>query len=139
MEVHVDQELLDATYKSVPKFNVDGIKQAKCVSIYDGDTATFAMRLYEGSPIFRFSCRFLGYNSAEIHGKTPEEKAKAQESKKALSDMILDKVVTLNINSLDKYGRPLVTVTTDSGVNVNEWMLANGHGKPYTGEGEKAW
>jgi len=136
--VPVDQELLDATYKSVPKFNVSGTKQAKCVSCFDGDTAQFAMRLYENSPIFRFSCRFLGYNSAEIHGKTPEEKAKAVESKKALSDMILDKVVTLEVGSLDKYGRPLVTVIC-GGVNVNEWMLANGHGKPYTGEGEKAW
>ena len=133
-----DQELLTATYKSVPKFNVDGTKQAKCIKIVDGDTAHFAMRLYENSPIFRFSCRFLGYNSAEIHGKTDEEKNKAQEAKKALADMILDKIVTLNILNLDKYGRPLVTVT-HNGINVNEWMLANGHGKPYTGEGEKAW
>jgi micrococcal nuclease len=133
-----DQELLDATCKSVPKFNVDGTRQAKCVSCYDGDTATFAMRLYEGSPIFKFSCRLLGYNSAEIRGTSPEERTKAAESKKALSDLILDKIVILNIKSMDKYGRPLITVTIN-GINVNEWMIANGHGKPYTGEGEKDW
>jgi endonuclease YncB( thermonuclease family) len=80
----------------------------------------------------------LGYNSAEIKTKDLTEKAKGVESRDILAGKILNKIVHLDIGDFDKYGRPLVTVTLD-GENINEWMMASGHGKPYSGAGDKNW
>ncbi len=134
----VDAELLRAD-KSVPKYTLAGRRvMAKCVSVYDGDTAQFVFRADVGQPLCRYSCRMIGYNSAEIRGGSEAEKAQAQVSKNALSDMILHKIVTLDLGEFDKYGRPLAAVHC-AGVDVNRWMIDNGHGKLYTGRGAKEW
>lgn len=130
-------ELINAT-SNTPKFTLSGTVQAKCVSVYDGDTASFVFRIAPTLPLYKFSCRMIGYNSAEIRGGSEEEKKKAVESKNALSEKILNKIVTLQIGEFDKYGRPLVIVTCD-GVNINQWMLTNNYGKTYNGRGEKQW
>ncbi len=133
-----DIELTNATTKT-PKFTLDGcVVRAKCVKVYDGDTAQFVFRHGEGRPLFRYSCRMMGYNSAEIHGESAAERAAAQLAKAALAEKILGKVVLLNIGKFDKYGRPLVVVYNDI-ENINKSMVAAGHGQPYTGQGEKKW
>lgn len=134
----MDPELLASSIKT-PKYSLDGtLVHAKCVKVYDGDTAQFVFRTDPGKPLYRYSCRMRGYNSAEIKGGSAEEKAKAVLSRDALAGLILDRVVKISLGDFDKYGRPLVTVNVD-GVNVNEWMVEGGHGKPYTGAGEKVW
>ena len=122
-----------------PKFSLKGIEcEAKCVKVYDGDTAQFVFRPFSGYSHYRFSCRMTGYNSAEIKGGTAEEKSRAIAARDALKGLILDKIVTLQIGDFDKYGRPLVNVKVDD-IDVNMWMLANNYGKPYNGNGEKKW
>jgi micrococcal nuclease len=134
----LDADLLNANAKT-PKFTFKGTKcSAKCVHVYDGDTAHFVFRPFPQAEPRRFVCRMLGYNSAEIHGSTTEEKLKAIESREALSRMILGEVVTLDLDAYDKYGRILATVYHDN-VNINRWMVDNGHGKEYFGKGEKLW
>lgn len=135
----VDALLLNSTYANTRKFTLNGLVViAKCVKVYDGDTAHFAFRQSLESPIYRMSCRFLGYNSAEIKGCTEKERACAQASKLALQDKILDKIVTLKIKDFDKYGRPLITVICDN-IDINQWMLTNNFGQPYVGSGQKRW
>ncbi len=135
--MEVSQDILHAT-KTTPKFTLAQTCAAKCVSVYDGDTAQFVFHVAPGAGCYRFSCRLLGYNSAEIKTNDPVEKKKAKESRDALANSILDKIVQLEIGDFDKYGRPLVRVFHD-GKNINEWMLEAGHGKPYTGSGSKDW
>lgn len=139
---------LAAATAKTRKFTLNGVKcDAKCVSVYDGDTAQMVFEPFAGMGLYRFSCRFAGYNSAEIKGSTAEEKTAAKAARDALAGMILDKIVHLSIGEFDKYGRPLVEVTCDytagalsnHAINVNKWMLENGHGKPYTGAGDKEW
>ncbi len=127
---------LNNTSKLTPKFTLSRKCHAKCVSVYDGDTAQFVFPV--ANEYYRFSCRMLGYNSAEIKTHDPVEKAKAKESREALADKILDKIVELHVGDFDKYGRPLVTVFY-GGDNINEWMVDAGHGKPYSGSGDKDW
>jgi len=79
-----------------------------------------------------------GYNSAEIRGGTDEEKSKAIESKDALSKLIMNKLVKLDVNGFDKYGRILVKTSIDD-IDVNKYMLDNNYGKSYNGAGEKNW
>jgi endonuclease YncB( thermonuclease family) len=128
---------LSLASQSTPLFSLAGqIVQAKCVSVYDGDTANFVFKLCPGASLCRFRCRMADYNCAEIRGASEEERTSAKTAKQALGALILDKLVTLRLGTFDKYGRILVRVTCD-GVNVNEEMLK--YGKPYTGRGLKQW
>ncbi len=130
-----DLELTLATMKT-PKFTFRGqIEQAKCVSVHDGDTAQFVFRI--GGLLRRISCRMNGYNCAEVITGDPVEKKKACEATETLRGLILNKIVTLEFGDFDKYGRPLVVVTTD--ININEYMIASGLGVVYSGRGEKLW
>lgn len=131
-----DPDLLACTIKT-PKWQCDGLTTlAKCVKVYDGDTATFAFRPHALLQPFTFSCRFKGYNSAEIKGKTEAEKLKAKQSRDFLASYIKDKIVKLVIYENDKYGRPIVDVYINN-IYINDLMVRNGHGVPYDGTGPK--
>lgn len=122
-----------------PRFTFKGREAtAKCVSVYDGDTASFVFQPCKGSPAFKYSCRMYGYNSAEMHGRTKEEKTVAKQARDELASIICGKLVTLKFHDEDKYGRPLVDVYIDE-VHVNKLMLDLGYGKEYYGKGEKLW
>ena len=99
------------------------IKSGLVIKVYDGDTITIASRLpYQGSPLYRFSVRLNGIDAPEIKSKNEEEKKLAKISKDTLSQQILNKVVSLENVSLEKYGRILADVIID-GKNMSEFML----------------
>ncbi|SIP85838.1 SNase-like [Pacmanvirus A23] len=128
---------LQATTDKTPKFTLCGLKVlAKCTHVYDGDTIHAVFKF--NNVMQRFTVRMQGYNSAEIKGVTEEERTAAQRAKKALCDLILNKIVNLEIGDFDKYGRLLGTVIVD-GINVNAYMVAGGYGCNYDGSGEKLW
>ena len=100
--------LLEQTNKT-KRFSFKGdIKLAKCVDVYDGDTAQFVF--YVKDDFYRYTCRFMGYNSAEIKSSNEEEKKKAIKSRDYLSDLILNKICIVEFDDNDKYQRPLITV-----------------------------
>jgi endonuclease YncB( thermonuclease family) len=150
-----DHELLNSD-KKAPRFSLAGLTvSAKCVDVYDGDTAQFNFRIPWGSigrcgnahddiiagsvsGVIRYSCRFLDYNCAEIKTKDPAEKEAAVIARDVLRGKILGKMVTLRLGEFDKYGRPLVHVLC-GGEDINKYMLDSGYGKPYCGAGEKQW
>jgi len=142
MELRVlkETDILNNCTVKTPKWSFEGMTvSAKCVKVYDGDTATFAFIPYFNSNPCTFSCRFIGYNSAEIRTKDPIEKSKAIAAKEYLSNLILNRIVKLELGSFDKYGRILVQVYLPSGLHVNSEMLRSGHGKPYDGVGVKSF
>ena len=60
--------LKEIEYKDVPFFSLNGYKTwAKCVKIYDGDTATFAF--YYNKTYYKFRVRLAGIDTAEIKSK----------------------------------------------------------------------
>jgi len=135
-------EELTSADKTCPKFSLAGeTRSAKCVSVYDGDTAQFVFEPFPATQLYRFSCRMIGYNSAELKnykGKSAEETDEAVKARDALSGKILGKCATLEFGDFDKYGRPLVDVHVD-GEHINKWMVDNNFGVKYTGRGEKKW
>lgn len=139
-------------------------RAAKCVKVYDGDTAHFVFVPAPGLAPARFVVRMAGYNSAEVRTKDPAEKEAGIAAREFLAAMILKQLVVLHLGPADKYGRLLAEVylVADSSINgrvvgaadevtttaaamkvagshVNAVMMAAGHGKPYTGRGEKKW
>jgi endonuclease YncB( thermonuclease family) len=124
---------------NTPIFSLEGLRtQAKCTSVYDGDTAYFAFRVNPDAPVYRYKCRMAGYNSAELRTKDPAEKTAGLAAKNALLNEICGKIVTISVGKYDMYGRLLVTVFNGE-ENVNQKMILGGYGKPYSGRGKKEW
>jgi endonuclease YncB( thermonuclease family) len=138
-----------AEYDSVPAFSLRGYRtRAKCVRVYDGDTAHFVFSMpghgVGPAALVRERCRLAGYNTAEMKGATAEERAAAIAAKTFLEETILRKILDVEFGDYDLYGRPLLTVwvvgdSETSPITLDEHMISAGHARAYTGRGEKAW
>jgi len=124
--------LKDLEYKDTTPF-IPPIVVGKVIKVYDGDTITIASKLPNcETPIYRFSVRLSGIDSAEIKGKTSNEKRLAILARDRLHELIFGKMVHLKQLSTEKYGRILADVYLDN-LHVNKWMLDNGLAVPYDG------
>lgn len=93
------------------------------IKVYDGDTITIASKLpYPESPLYRFSVRLNGIDCPEIKGKNEIEKKCAQIAKNELSNLILNKIVSLKNVQTEKYGRILADVYLDD-LHLNKHMI----------------
>jgi len=115
---------------------VPDFKECKVIGVYDGDTITVAAYLKKDPQCYKFKVRLSGIDSPEMRGSSDNEKKHAIESRDALKEQILDKIVCLDISGLEKYGRILADVIYD-GKNMNEWMLNNHYAVPYDGKTKK--
>lgn len=124
--------LNDIEYKDTVGF-VPPIITGKVIKVYDGDTITIASKLPNTeTPIYRFSVRLSGIDSAEIHGKTKNEKKEAILARDALHTLIFGKMVHLKNISTEKYGRILADVYLEE-LHINQWMLNENLAVPYNG------
>lgn len=99
------------------------IEKGIVIKVYDGDTIIIASKLpYYNSPLYRFSVRLNGIDCPEIKGNTESEKECAQIAKKEVSDLILNKIVTLKNVKTEKYGRMLADVYIDD-LHLNNHMI----------------
>lgn len=113
------------------------ITEGRVIKVYDGDTITIASKLpYDNSLVYRFSVRLNGIDAPEIKGKDEDEKLAAQNAKRALENLILNKMVKLKNNTLEKYGRILADVYYED-IHLNEWMLTNCYAVKYDGGTKK--
>ena len=112
---------------------VPPITEGHVIKVYDGDTITIASTLpIVNSPLYRFSVRLSGIDSAEIKSKNINEKDHAKKVRDILSELILHKTVTLKNISTEKYGRILADVYLDE-LCINKWMLSEGYAVEYNG------
>jgi micrococcal nuclease len=124
--------LKNIEYKDTVQF-VPPVMVGKVVKVYDGDTITIASKLPNcETPIYRFSVRLSGIDSAEIKGKTANEKKIAIHARDKLYELIFGQMVHLKNMSKEKYGRILADVYLDD-LHINKWMLDNGLAVPYDG------
>lgn len=154
-DFRMKRRLAKYTADSVPTNRFDGeLRWAKAVSIYDGDSATFILKL--DGKLHVYKSRMYGYDSPEM--KPPlknlnreEEKAAATRARDFLKDRIENKLCVVEFvkPSFDKYGRLLVNVYHKEyhwwdmlrtkpqykakATNINELMVAEGHGYVYDG------
>jgi endonuclease YncB( thermonuclease family) len=132
MELSKDQlELLNNCKKDKKCFSFAGLKtKAKVVDIYDGDTIT--VKFFFGNQLIQYKCRLLGIDTPEIKSKDEEKKKLAIKARDRLRELILNKVVELDVREFDKYGRLLGVISCDN-QNINELMLKECHGYSYDG------
>jgi len=109
------------------------IESGQVIKVYDGDTITIATRLsYKDSPLYRFSIRLKGIDSAEIKSKNINEKKNAMISRDVLTELILHKTVLIKNIENEKYGRILADVYLGE-ICVNDWMIEKGYAVKYDG------
>jgi len=114
--------VLEPQYKDAIPF-VPPIHEGYVVKVYDGDTITIASKLpYKESPLYRFQVRLNGIDCPEIRGENEFEKKVAQMAKLEISNLILNKRVTLKNVGTEKYGRILADVYIED-IHLNGLLL----------------
>jgi endonuclease YncB( thermonuclease family) len=123
-------------------FPVEG---GRVIKVYDGDTITIATKLpfKMETPLYRFSIRLNGIDTPEMKGKdvTAEEKNAAQKAQKFVSNLVLNKYVTLKNIKNEKYGRILADVYIGE-IHLNQLLLNERYAVAYSGETKlrpKSW
>lgn len=138
----MDISLEEATWKNTVEF-VPLVTEGKVVKVYDCDTITIAAKmpylseLNESNIMYRFHVRLLGIDTPEMKTKNEDEKSIAHLAQKTLSDLILNKNVSLTNTSLDKYGRILANVYTEQGIELSKWAIDNRFAVLYDGGTKK--
>lgn len=120
------------------------VKGGRVIKVYDADTITIAAKLpfkketTKDNLLYRFSVRLNGIDAPEMKGKgiTEEEKAAAYEAQQFVSKLILNKYVTLQNVSNEKYGRILADVYIGD-IHLNELLLRKYYVVPYDGGTKK--
>lgn len=132
--------LMDIDIDKVPNIIYQNQKiPARVVSVYDGDTIT-VIYLIEHTPI-KTKVRLMGIDTPEIKAakdKLPEEKQAGIICKDYLSKMLFNRLITLEIIGLDKYGRLLGNVVVDE-IDISKLMIRQGYAKPYDGTTKCEW
>ena len=109
------------------------IQGGRVIKVYDGDTITIASKLpFAESPLYRLSVRLNGIDTPEIKGKTEDEKTAAKQVRDVLSNMILNKYITLANVQTEKYGRILADVYIGE-LHINEWLVSERYAFKYDG------
>jgi endonuclease YncB( thermonuclease family) len=113
------------------------ITGGQVIKVYDGDSITIAgyLPMYN-SPLFRFSVRLNGIDTAEIKGKSEDEIESAKQARDALSKLILHKEIILKNVATEKYGRVLADVYLDD-LCVNDWLIKECYAVKYDGGTKK--
>ena len=134
----MDITLEEANWKNTLEF-VPLVAEGKVIKVYDCDTITIATKfpylttLNESNVIYRFHVRLLGIDTPEMKTKNEDEKTIAHLAQKTLSDLILNKNVTLKNTSLDKYGRILANVYIENDMELSSWAIEKRFAVSYGG------
>ena len=121
------------------EFSFEGeCKEAKVVSVYDGDTIKVAFPL--GGKMYIWNCRLIGVDTPELRTQNKKEKAFGYEVRDHLRNKILGKIVKISCGEFDKYGRLLIEVYLgDESKSVNQWLIDNKYAFAYDGVTKQVW
>ena len=143
-------KLKKTTYENTEKFDlINKTVTAKIVKVYDGDTvwATF----YLHNKIYKFNIRLYGIDTPEMKPPKNQENREseiieAKKSKKYLENLILNKIVLIELLGKDKYGRILGNIIINNKklcfsekINVNKLMISKGLAYEYFGKTKKKY
>ena len=102
--------------------------RARIIDVYDGDTVTAVVDL--GFLVSKeMKLRLYGIDTPELRGSEREEGLKVRD---IVREKILNEEVVIKTykDKQGKYGRYLANIVLD-GQDINQWLLDNGHAKPY--------
>ena len=110
--------------------------EAKIISVYDGDTVKAIFPL--NGVMYKWNCRLTGIDTPEIRTSDRLQKKFGYEVRDILRDKILNKIVSLKCQDLDKYGRLLTEIWFDE-QNINQWLNDSKYAIAYDGGTKHSW
>jgi micrococcal nuclease len=132
-EISIIDELSIMDNKVKP-FTLDGmIFQAKIVDVHDGDTVKAVFKIFD--KYYKWNCRIAHVDTPELRTDNVEEKERAIFVRDKVRELILNKIVTLQCLTFDKYGRLLAEIVVPgTNVRLHEWLISNKYANPYEGK-----
>jgi micrococcal nuclease len=110
--------------------------RATVVRVVDGDTVDVMLELGFNVSL-KERVRLYGINAPESRTRDKSEKVKGLAAKDFVVEWTEDHadeiVIVTRIDKRGKYGRVLGTIMTESGENLNELMIKEGHAVEYFG------
>ena len=136
INIPIDWNKIDSTVK---EFGFHGeTKEAKVVSVYDGDTVKVVFPVLR--KLYKFNCRLQGVDTPELRTRDKTEKAYGIKVRDLLREKILNKVVTIHCGDFDKYGRLLIDIQCKNDKEkISEWLINNKYAFVYAGGTKKKW
>lgn len=121
----------------VELFSLEGQEHlAKVVDVYDGDTIKCVFPIH--NKLYRWNCRLSGVDTPELRTRCSIEKKHGYKVRDCLRDKILNKMVYVECNEFDKYGRLLVNILYDDCI-INDWLIQNDYAFQYDGGTKQSW
>lgn len=112
--------------------------KAHITEVYDGDTVTADIDLgfhiwVRGEKLRLFGIDAPEFRARKDHPLAEGERERAIAARDALRTMILDQYVVLCTlkDKQGKYGRYLARISTIDGLDINQWLIDQGHASPY--------
>lgn len=110
-----------------------------CPSCYDGDSFRICWIDHHGNKV-RLMGRLAGVDTPELRGSSEKEKSLALRAKQRLEGAVAGKFVTIRQPAVEKYGRSLSDLQTDTIESVTDYMLADADiARPYEGGKKRNW
>lgn len=124
-------ELNQLTLKNTKQFSFNGLDiLAKVGRVHDADTLTILFKY--NNQAFKHNIRLLGIDAPEMHSKVEAEKKIAQLGQIFLSNLILDKIIRVQMTEFDQYGRSLCYIyQLDTETSINDLLVVKGYVRPY--------
>ena len=99
--------------------------KGKIIDVEDGDTATFV----DSKTNKKYQLRIYGMDAPEVVHKngTGKTEVYGPQAKSAMTDLVLNKDVTIQMNGLDAYKRHISQITLADGSNPALTMVRNGY------------
>jgi micrococcal nuclease len=132
------KDLNEEDLKDIKMFSLFGLKkEAKITKVYDGDTC-HAIFQFSGK-YYVWIIRLEGLDTPEIKSENPLERDAAILAKNKLEELILDKIVNLDLQHYDKYGRILAKISTGDIPDISKYLISLKLGREYHGQKKEAW
>ena len=143
MNKRVIARLKDIDCSTVKRFSFEGVSTyARVADVHDPDTITLVLPF--NKEMIKLSVRLDGVDAPELTSKIKSETEACKAGTVALSSLIQDVVVEVQLGKFDKYGRVLARVNTldpiiDDITCINEWMIRFQYVRSYSGGKKQEW
>ncbi len=109
------------------------------LAVLDGDTVTVRLHIWIGQDI-ETHVRINGIDTPEKRGKCMSERARAEQSRLALAQLLADGKIQLRDIRHEKYaGRVLATATASDGTPIAEYLIGKNLARAYAGGKRQGW
>lgn len=118
---------------------IEGPVAAEVVRVVDGDTLKLKVHIWLGQTV-EVDVRIAGIDAPELRGKCPYERARAEEARDYLGQLVGGRAVRIVQIQNDKYGgRVIADVNEPEAGDIAQAMLARGLARAYDGGKREPW